>query len=131
MNTNEEERYTKQWYVIKFLHAQGKSRIQPLTEVQGTYGNRAVSRATIYQWYDLFVRGRDSTKLKGKPGTPRWATTEVLTNTCAVLLAKDTSMTLHELKDDNGKASIFVIIVKLAHICTVAFSVTLEATRMC
>ncbi len=52
-----------------------------------------------YRWYDAFEKGRTHASLKGDPGAPCRATTEVLQNTRITFLPNNLSIVLHELKN--------------------------------
>ncbi len=93
MMSLEEERewYAQQRYAVQFLHRQEKNCVETLHAIQKPYGEEAVSRATIYHWYDAFEKGRWTAKLEKGPGAPIRKTNKILQNTCATLFA--TSLT--------------------------------------
>jgi len=105
----ERERLAEQRYTVKFLQKSGRTRMETLGIIRATYGEHAMTRPTIYRWYDAFEKGRETARLRGGPGAPITKLTETTINTCRALLVEDPSFRLVEL------ASILDISVGSAH----------------
>ncbi len=48
----------------------GMSRVQTLQELKIVYGDKRMSRTSIYKWYESFEEGGTSAFLKGGPDAP-------------------------------------------------------------
>ncbi|GFS24238.1 histone-lysine N-methyltransferase SETMAR [Elysia marginata] len=62
--------------VVRFLLSKG-IRLSELTQkIAETYGEGAMSRSRVYQWYTLFREGRASLDDEPKSGRPKTSTNE-------------------------------------------------------
>ena len=46
-----------QGYAIKFLVSKKKSKNEVVNEIRNVFGDRAMSKARTYVWYDRFAKG--------------------------------------------------------------------------
>ncbi len=83
--------------VIHSLFRNGKSSSECYQKLKNTYGKDCLFHAAIYHWVQAFQGGRTSAKLRGGPGKPRTARTEITRNTAATLLADNAQITLPHL----------------------------------
>jgi hypothetical protein len=60
---------------IPFLFVEGVKPVEFIRRMQAQYGDNCLSRSKIYEWIDLFKRGRNSSvcdeKRSGRPSTSR------------------------------------------------------------
>ena len=82
--------------VIKFLLLRHTESVSIVTQVQETYGEKAPSRATIYNWIREFRNGRDSVFDDDRVGRPLEIGDDKLT-ACALLVKESRRISVHEL----------------------------------
>ncbi len=83
--------------MVKFCVKCVISRVQTLQESTVGYGDKRMSRASIYSWYELFEEGKTRVLLKEGPGAPCQQTDETVKNTCTTFIVDDDSCTLEEI----------------------------------
>jgi len=60
----------EQRLVIKFCFKAGKCATEALQMVNAAYGDQALSRSSVFQWYGRFRDGRDDTEDNPRSGWP-------------------------------------------------------------
>lgn len=94
---------------IRFCHRLKKSAQETVDLLREAYKDDCLGDSTIFRWYNSFTEGRESAELIPPSGRPVTASTEVNTNTIAVLMQEDRHLTVAEI------ASIMNISVGTAH----------------
>ncbi len=87
----------EQRYALKFCVKLGKTAKESKDMLKQAYGDRVMSMATFYRWYNLFREGREGVEDEPREGRPSTARTEVLKNTADVIVREDRRITVREL----------------------------------
>jgi hypothetical protein len=67
----------EQRVAIKFYLKAGLSAAETLVLVQKAYGNEAMNRSNVFNWYSRFQDGRELVEEDERGGHPKWTRTEV------------------------------------------------------
>lgn len=97
-----EDAVKQQRAIIFFLHKKGLSGAAILQDLQEVFGDRAVSKATVYNWIDHFKSGRESLEDYSRTGRPTTSTTHDNIHRARDLLDGDRRITIDDIAESLG-----------------------------
>ena len=103
----------EQRLAIKYFFKAGKSATETLQMVNATYGNQALSRSKVFQWYERFRDGREDTEDDPMSGRPTECRNDNNIEISQFLL-KNRHLSLRMLADEAniGKETVRKIVIK-------------------
>ena len=66
------------------------------------YGESAMSKTRVYEWYKRFQDGREDVEDDGRPGRPSISTTDENVGKVKEMVMNDRQITIKEVADDVG-----------------------------
>ena len=92
----------EQRYCIKFCVRNEFSTAETLRMLQKAFGEQAMSRASVYDWYKLFKEGRERVEDEPRLGRPSTSTDEKHVKEIKDLVLKNRRLTIRDLGDIVG-----------------------------
>lgn len=84
---------------IKFCFKNGISASETLEMLKKAFGDNALSRASVFDWYKLFKGGRERVEDDERPGRPSTSTDEHHVKEVKDLVLKNRRLTIRDLVD--------------------------------
>lgn len=91
---------SEQRVCIKFCQKLGDTCAATYEKIQRAFGDEAMSRARVYEWYKRFRDGRTSVDSEERSGRPSTSTNEVMVNTVRAVIRDDRRLTVREVAED-------------------------------
>ena len=90
----------------------GKSASEMLSALQQVYGDTALKKSTVYDWFSWFKNGQETVEDDKHSGSPSTSRTEEMIEKVQQLIHRDRRMTIVELEQEVGisHGSIHVIL---------------------
>jgi len=88
---------SEQRHVLYYYCLLRKTRSQALGMLRLAYGDRTLSRATCYRWYEAFELGRKFTALWDGPGALLTVLTQRIINIDATIVCEEPRITVRQL----------------------------------
>ena len=90
----------EQWLAIKFCFEAGKSATETLQMVNAAYGDQALSRSNVFQWYGRFHGGREDIEYDSRSGRPTECRNDNNVEKISQLLLQNRHLSLRMLADE-------------------------------
>lgn len=84
---------------IKFCVRNEISATETLKMLQKAFGEQALSKTRVYEWYKMFKEGRESVEDEARPGRPSTSTDELHVNKIKELVLQNRRLTVRDLTD--------------------------------
>ncbi|XP_049271908.1 histone-lysine N-methyltransferase SETMAR-like [Rhipicephalus sanguineus] len=92
----------EQRYCIKFCQKLGDSQVETIGKIKTAFGDDAMSRTQIKEWYNRFKDGRTSVESEPRSGRPSTCRNDqVITEVNAVVM-RDRRVTMREIAEEVG-----------------------------
>ena len=93
---------TKQRICIKFCFKIGKTRMETYELLQQAYGENAMGRIQVFDWFHRFKEGRTSIESEPRLGRPSTSRNEEMIAKVGTLVCNNRRLTVGEIADDCG-----------------------------
>ena len=96
------ERTVEQRYAVKFCFKLGKSASETFELIKQAYGDDALSRTRVFEWYKMFKEGREVVEDEHRAGRPTTARTDGQVAKVKQVLDADRRSTIALISEETG-----------------------------
>jgi transposase len=93
---------TEQRACIKFCFKLGKSAAECYENLKVAFGDQAMSRTQVFEWFRKFKNGRQSIESDARTGRPATSNNDIITNKVRDLIKQDRRLTVREIAEEVG-----------------------------
>ena len=87
---------------IKFCYKNGIQCSNVLEMLKVAFGDSAMSRARVFEWYNRFKNGREDVEDDKRPGRPSTSVTDDTVEKVKKMIMNDHRITIREVAEDVG-----------------------------
>ena len=109
----------EQCVYIKFMCELGKSASETLSALRQVYGDTALKKSTVYDWFSQFKTGQETLEDDQRSGRPSTSRTEEMIGKVRQLIRCDQRMTIAELEQEVGTVTGHFYVQVLQTLCDV------------